>query len=135
VSSLLEKYALFARTECAVTEEALARHDRDLPFVFIDGERHRRVGRFEKTYLSAAGPVTVRRTLYRTQRDAPAVAALSSAGWASSRGTGAPRGVARVASDPARRRGGAGHARSDAAVEEPPRPPTQSALGALGGTP
>ena len=92
VSALLEKYAssdtsafedferelrtLFARTECAVTEEALARQDVDLPFVFIDGERHRRAGRFEKTYLSAAGPVTVLRTLYRARRDAPAVAAL-----------------------------------------------------------
>lgn len=29
-----------AQTECAVTEEALARHDVDLPFVFIDGEMH-----------------------------------------------------------------------------------------------
>ena len=67
---------LFAETECAVTEEALGRCDVDLPFVFIDGERHRRACRCEKTYLSAAGPVTVRRTLYRARRDAPAVAAL-----------------------------------------------------------
>lgn len=92
VSALLKKYTspdagafedferelrtLLAHTECAVTEEALARHDVDLPFVFIDGERYRRAGRFEKTYLSAAGPVTVMRTLYRARRDAPAVAAL-----------------------------------------------------------
>ena len=92
VSALLKKYtspdacafedferelrALLAHTECAVTEEALARHDVDLAFVFIDGERYRRAGRFEKTYLSAAGPVTVMRTLYRARRDAPAVAAL-----------------------------------------------------------
>ena len=32
-----ELHALFAHTECAVTEEALARYDVDLPFVFIDG--------------------------------------------------------------------------------------------------
>ena len=44
--------------------------------MFIDGERYRRAGRFEKTYLSAAGPVTVMRTLYLARRDAPAVAAL-----------------------------------------------------------
>ena len=71
-----ELRALLAHTECAVTEEALARQDVDLPFVFIDGERYRRAGRFDQTYLSAAGPVTVMRTLYRARRDAPAVAAL-----------------------------------------------------------
>ena len=37
-----ELHALFAQTQCAVTEEALARHDVDLPLVFIDGEMHRR---------------------------------------------------------------------------------------------
>ena len=40
-----ELHALFAQTECAVTEEALARYDVDLPFVFIDGEMHRRACR------------------------------------------------------------------------------------------
>ena len=52
-----ELHALFAHTECAVTEEALARHDVDLPFVFIDGEMHRRACRCAQTYLTAAGPV------------------------------------------------------------------------------
>ena len=59
-----ELHALFAQTECAVTEEALARHDVDLPVVFIDGEMHRRACRCAQTYLSAAGPVSVTRTLY-----------------------------------------------------------------------
>ena len=75
VGSLLKKYesssaggfedserdlhALFAQTECAVTEEALARHDVDLAFVFIDGEMHRRACRCAQTYLTAAGPVSV----------------------------------------------------------------------------
>jgi len=67
---------VFADTECAVTEEALARQDVDLPFMHIDGEVHRRACRCEKTYLSAAGPVTVMRTLYRAQRGERAVAAL-----------------------------------------------------------
>ena len=92
VSTLLKKYessnesgfedferqlhALFAETECAVTEQALARYDVDLPFVFIDGEMHRRACRCAQTYLTAAGPATVTRTLYRARRDERAVAAL-----------------------------------------------------------
>ena len=69
-------HALFAQTECAVTEEALARHDVDLPFVFIDGEMHRRACRCSQTYLTAAGAVSVTRTLYRARRGERAVAAL-----------------------------------------------------------
>ena len=69
-------HALFAQTECAVTEEALARHDVDLPFVFIDGEMHRRACRCAQTYLTAAGAVSVTRTLYRARRGERAVAAL-----------------------------------------------------------
>ena len=72
----LELHALLTHAECAVTEEALARHDVDLPLVFIDGQRHRRACRCEKTYLSAAGEVTVKRTLYRARRGERAVAAL-----------------------------------------------------------
>ncbi len=71
-----ELHALFARTECAVTEQALARHDVDLPFVLIDGEVHRRACRSAQTYLTTAGPVSVTRTLYRARRGARAVAAL-----------------------------------------------------------
>ena len=62
-----ELRTLFAHTECAVTEEALARHDVDLPFVFIDGQMHRRAWRCAQTYLTAAGPVSVTRTLYRAR--------------------------------------------------------------------
>ena len=92
VSSLLKKYessnavefedferqlhALFAQTECTVTEEALARQDVDLPFVLIDGEVHRRACRCAQTYLSAAGAVSVTRTLYRARRGERAVATL-----------------------------------------------------------
>ena len=71
-----ELHALFARTECAVTEEALARHDVDLPLVFIDGVMYRRACRCAQTYLTAAGPVSVTRTLYRARRGERAVAAL-----------------------------------------------------------
>ena len=71
-----ELHTLFAQTECAVTEEALARHDVDLPFVFIDGRMHRRACRCTQTYLTAAGPVSVTRTLYRARHGERAVAAL-----------------------------------------------------------
>ena len=67
---------MFAQTECAVTEEALARHDVDLPYVFIDGDGYRRACRCAQTYLTAAGPVSVTRTLYRALRGERAVAAL-----------------------------------------------------------
>ena len=70
-----ELHALFAQTECAVTEQALARYDVDLP-VFIDGEVHRRACRCTQTYLTGAGPVSVTRTLYRARRGERAVAAL-----------------------------------------------------------
>ena len=71
-----ELHALFAQTECAVTEEALARHDVDLPLVFINSEMHRRACRCAQTYLTAAGTVSVTRTLYRARRGERAVAAL-----------------------------------------------------------
>ena len=71
-----ELHTLLAQTECAITEEALSRHDVDLPFVFIDGEMHRRACRCAQTYLTAAGPVSVTRTLYRARRGERAVAAL-----------------------------------------------------------
>ena len=71
-----ELHSVFAQTECAVTEQALARHDVDLPFVFIDGEMHRRACRCAQTYLTGAGPVSVTRTLYRARRGERAVAAL-----------------------------------------------------------
>ena len=83
-----ELRTLFAQTECAVTEEALARHDVDLPFVFIDGQMHRRAWRCAQTYLTAAGAVSVTRTLYRARRGERAVAARWSATSASWRGTG-----------------------------------------------
>ena len=71
-----ELHALFAQTECAVTEEALARHDVDLRFMFINGEMHRWACRCAQTYLTAAGVVSVTRTLYRARRGERAVAAL-----------------------------------------------------------
>ena len=36
-------HALFTHAECAATSEALEREDVDLPYVFIDGEKHHRI--------------------------------------------------------------------------------------------
>ena len=67
---------MFTHAECAATREALERHDVDLPYVFIDGQKYRRVYRGEKTYLCAVGPVTAMRTLYRARPGEHAVAAM-----------------------------------------------------------
>ena len=71
-----ELHALFTHAECAATSEALERQDVDLPHVFIDGQKHHRVYRGEKTYLCAVGPVTAMRTLYRARPGERAVAAV-----------------------------------------------------------
>ena len=132
-----ELHALFAQTQCAVTEEALARHDVDLPFVFIDGQMHRRACRCAQTYLTAAGAVSVTRTLYRARRGERAVAALErKVGIVEGYWTplAARQGAMLVAHlTAARRRRGAGHPRSHAAVEEQSGPTAQSAVGAMGG--
>ncbi|MGK3958947.1 hypothetical protein WMF38_38550 [Sorangium sp. So ce118] len=66
-----------AEIERDLVAEELERLDVDAPVVLIDGVPHRRVLRCEETYLSAAGPVRVERTLYSTRRDGErAVSAL-----------------------------------------------------------
>lgn len=59
---------LFAAAECEVLGQELLRFDIDIPMLFVDGEPHRRVLRETKTYLSAAGPVSVERSLYRRRQ-------------------------------------------------------------------
>jgi hypothetical protein len=63
-----EVHALFTQAEREVLAEELERFDVDVPYVLIDGRKHCRVLRASETYTSAAGPVTVRRTLYRAGR-------------------------------------------------------------------
>ncbi|AUX21226.1 uncharacterized protein SOCEGT47_017060 [Sorangium cellulosum] len=66
-----------AEIERDLLAEELQRFDIDAPVVLIDGVPHRRVLRCEETYMSAAGPVRVERTLYSTRRDGErAVSAL-----------------------------------------------------------
>ena len=60
-----EVHALFVEAECEVLAGELEGLDVDLPYVTIAGRRHHRVLRSSETYTSAAGPLTVKRTLYR----------------------------------------------------------------------
>lgn len=52
-----------------LTAEIMAAHDLDAGAIEIAGKVHRRVLRAEQTYLTAAGPVTVERWLYRERDD------------------------------------------------------------------
>lgn len=64
-----EIHALFNKAEREVLSEELERLDIDLPWVEIGEEVHHRVWRGNETYTSAAGPVTVTRTLYRSGKE------------------------------------------------------------------
>lgn len=63
-----EAHAIFAAAEAEMVGEEIARFDVDVPAVTIDGVPHRRVLRSEETYLTAAGPKRVMRTLYSTRQ-------------------------------------------------------------------
>ncbi len=60
-----ELHEYFVGAEREVLAEELARLDVDIPSVMVEGEVYRRVVRCEETYVSAAGPVRVMRSLYR----------------------------------------------------------------------
>ena len=60
-----ELHEYVVATEREVLAEEMARLDVDLPVVTIEGELYRQVVRCEESYVSAAGPVRVMRSLYR----------------------------------------------------------------------
>jgi len=64
-----EIHALFNEAEREVLGEKLESLDVGLPHILIDDQRHHRVLEGTQTYTTAAGPVTVRRTLYRSARN------------------------------------------------------------------
>lgn len=67
----------FEAAQAEVMGEELGKFDVDAPAVVIDGVPHRRVLRSQQTYMTAAGPVPVTRTLYSTRHDGErAVAAM-----------------------------------------------------------
>ena len=64
-----EVHAVFAAAECEVLSEEIARFDVNAPVVLVNGVPHRQVLRCEETYVSAAGPMRVERSLYSTRQD------------------------------------------------------------------
>ena len=59
-------HRFFVAAEREALGQELARFDLDAPQVEIDGKRHEWVLRCETIYTSAAGPVRVERSLYRS---------------------------------------------------------------------
>jgi len=59
-----EVHAVVAELEREVVAEELARFDLDVPEIVLDGVAHRRVGRWEASYIGAAGEMRVERSLY-----------------------------------------------------------------------
>lgn len=55
--------------ERELLSEELARADVDAPAVIVEGTTYRRALRSTETYMTAAGPVTVERTLYKDRTD------------------------------------------------------------------
>src|SRR2546423_13648 len=71
-----ELHQLFVAAEREALGHALARFDLDVPAIEVDGERYHRVLRCTTTYNSAAGPVRVERSLYRSPQGGHAVCPL-----------------------------------------------------------
>jgi hypothetical protein len=69
-------HRLFVAAEREALGHELARCDLDVPQVEVEGERYDRVLRCETTYNSAAGPVRVARSLYRSPRGGRALCPL-----------------------------------------------------------
>ena len=69
-------HRLFVAAEREALGHELARFDLDVPRVEIEGERYDRVLRCETTYTSAAGPVRVERSLYRSPSGGRAICPL-----------------------------------------------------------
>ena len=68
-----ELHALFVTAERELLGEELERLDIDVPSVLVEGEVHHRVLRGTETYTSAAGAVTVTRSLYRSGKSSAVV--------------------------------------------------------------
>jgi len=64
-----ELHALFAAAEREALGQELARFDVDVPAIEVEGKTYRRVLRCEQSYVSAAGPLRVERTLYAQRQE------------------------------------------------------------------
>src|SRR5438045_1782703 len=72
-----ELHRLFVAAEREALGHELARFDLDVPALDVDGERYHRVLRCATTYHSAAGPVRVERSRYRSPQGGHAVCPLA----------------------------------------------------------
>jgi hypothetical protein len=90
-----------AELEQAVHRRLLHQLDIDAPRVVIRGKPHTRVGRYEATYKTKAGPIEVTRSIYREdgQRNAKVVDPVSMRAGAVEDGGGAGHGVSVAAGD------------------------------------
>lgn len=66
-----ELQASARRCEKAALQQVVCAADVDAPRIRVEGKTLFRVGRFETTYHSAAGPFAVTRSLYREERNGP----------------------------------------------------------------
>jgi hypothetical protein len=64
-----ELHKQMVEIERDLTAEIIAAHDVDAPVIEVAGKVHRRVLRTAQTYMTAAGPVTAERWLYRERDD------------------------------------------------------------------
>ena len=71
-----ERHRLFVAAEREAWRHELARCDLDGPVVDVDGERYHQVLRCATTSTSAAGPVRVERSLYRSSQGGPTLCPL-----------------------------------------------------------
>jgi len=73
-----ELHARLMKAEREIVADVMSASDVDADALEIDGRVHRRVLRSAQTYMTAAGPVSVERWLYKDRRDptAHALAAL-----------------------------------------------------------
>ena len=78
INDVQQKYGSFEKAEHTIRElvveleksmvqETLSQYDINTPIVIRDGEVYRQVLRQSRTYISAAGPVKVERSLYRAE--------------------------------------------------------------------
>ncbi len=71
-----EMHAAFVAAERLVLGEILTQYDIDTPVVTLDEKEYRQVLRCEKTYTSAVGPISVKRSLYRAKNETQSICPL-----------------------------------------------------------
>ena len=66
-------HSVFVDMEKKMIRKLISKYDIDVPFLFINGEKYRRIIRSDKTYMSCAGYVQVSRSLYKSKGQAKTI--------------------------------------------------------------